>query len=102
MALAAPVGNSGAVQTALDLQPRSERYWLDHCQGFLVASGNGRIGVVDEVEPALDALVVRAGRNGLRILLIPFHEVALIDPHERRIVLHTSPQLLGTASRRHG
>lgn len=97
------------MQTALDLRPRSERYWLDHCQGFLVVSGNGRIGVVDEVEPSIDevepsidALVVRAGRNGLRILLIPFDEVGLIDPHERRIVLRTSPQLLGTASRRHG
>jgi hypothetical protein len=78
----------------------SERYWLDHSEGFRVESANGRIGMVDEAVPWMDAIAVRAGLNGSRILLVPFDQVLLIDPLEERIVLRTSPMLLGTLSHR--
>jgi hypothetical protein len=82
--------------------PLSE-YWLAHCNGFSVHSGDGRLGSVDEVrvDPRWDegrVLAVRVGRLGRTLLIVPLSEIRSIRPRERRIFLPGSPKLLGTES----
>ena len=68
-------------------------YWLSRCEGFLLEDAAGvRIGRVVEVhyESRLDqpdALAVRAGRLGLRLLVYPTAAVQTIVPAEGRLVL---------------
>jgi hypothetical protein len=70
-------------------------YWLSRCEGFLVedAAGN-RIGTVVELHyrsrlDQPDALAVRAGRLGLRLLLYPAEAVETIQAEQGRLVLAT-------------
>ena len=79
-------GDSGRMQTALDLRTPRDRYALDRCAGYRVLSGGRQLGVVALVAPHLDALVVRTGGRG-RTLIVPFEQVALVDVHERTVVL---------------
>jgi hypothetical protein len=76
-------------------------YWLRHCHGFRVDSADGRIGTVETVrfdgsrtEP--QALAVRVGLFGRRLLIVPISEIKAILPRQQLVVLPASPRLLGT------
>jgi hypothetical protein len=71
-------------------------YWLCRCEGFRVDSPEGRFGLVEAVmfrrrpdEP--DALVVRAGVLGRRLVLVPIDDVADVAPRRKRVVLSQVP-----------
>lgn len=72
---------------------------LDSCVGYVVDSPDGRIGTVTQVRygrrdrtlPA--ALVVRAGRSGVRLLHIPVSQLAAVRVGERRVILSGSPRI---------
>jgi hypothetical protein len=71
-------------------------YWLGHCEGFRVESSKSRIGLVDAIVHAVpserpDALVVRAGVLGRRVVVVPVGEVAEIRPRQKTLILRTSP-----------
>jgi len=79
-------------------------YWLRRCEGFRVESPNGRIGFVEEVvgrpeQP--EALLIRAGLLGARVLIVPVTEIVALIPSQERVVLRGSPQIRGSAPR-HG
>lgn len=91
---------SASARAAPEREPLSA-YWLRHCQGFRVDSPDGRIGTVDDVrfetppeEP--QALAVRVGLFGKRLLIVPVSEVKAILPRQERVVLPASPRLLAT------
>lgn len=82
--------------------PRQES-WLSRCEGFVVDSPGGRVGTVEDVRfgsraDLPDALGVRAGLLGRRLLIVSTETVAAIVPSSRRIVLRGTPVLLGTES----
>ena len=67
-------------------------YWLSHCQGFRVDSADGRVGIVEEVVFASrracpDALAVRGGLFGTRLLLVLPSDVEAISPRQRRLLI---------------
>jgi hypothetical protein len=75
-------------------------YWLCRSEGFRVDSPAGRFGLVEAVmfrtrpdEP--DALVVRAGVLGRRLVLVPIEDVEDVLPRRKRIVLEREPDLTG-------
>jgi hypothetical protein len=73
-------------------RPFDRGYWLTHCEGFRVDTGEGRLGVVETVlrgaHPTDDTqLAVRAGRFGRRTVLVPLSAVAFIVPRAERIWL---------------
>jgi hypothetical protein len=85
-----------------DLRSRLGRrvYWLARSEGFRVDTPAGRLGFVELVmlrarpdEP--DALVVRVGVLGRRLVVVPAEEVADVLPRRRRIVLRRVPDLSG-------
>jgi hypothetical protein len=92
--------------TPHESQPLRERlgsrhYWLCRCEGFRVDSPDGRFGLVEAVmfrrrpdEP--DALVVRAGVLGRRLVLVPIDDVADVAPRRKRVVLSRVPDASGT------
>ena len=63
---------------------------LSECVGFRVETSQGLLGLVDELrwhgDLACD-LVVRAGKKGRRLLILPLDDVAEIVPGERRLIL---------------
>ena len=70
-------------------------YWLCRCEGFRVDSSAGRVGFVEEVRfrsrlDRPDALAVRTGFLGRRLLLVPVEEVEELAPREGRLVLRTA------------
>ena len=72
-------------------------YWLHRSEGFRVDSPDGRVGFVAELRfgsstERPDALAVRAGLLGRLLLIVPVEQVEAILPHERRIVLRSSPR----------
>jgi len=74
-------------------------YWLRRCEGFVVETATKRIGRVDGIrygasqdEP--EALAVRAGRFGRKLLLVSVEDVDHVDPDRRRVVLTDPPRLL--------
>jgi hypothetical protein len=76
-------------------------YWLGRCEGFRVDSPDGRFGLVEAVmfrrrpdEP--DALVVRAGVLGRRLVLVPIDDVADVVPRRKRVALSRTPDLATT------
>src|SRR5881394_236826 len=74
-------------------------YWLRRCEGFVVETPTRRIGRVDGIRYGVsqdepEALAVRAGRFGRRLLLVSVEGVARIVPEERRVLLTESPRLL--------
>ncbi len=81
------------------IDPRA--YWLARCEGFRVDSPEGRYGLVEAVmfrvrpdDP--DALVVRTGRLGRRLVLVPIEDVADVTPRRQRIDLARVPLDSGT------
>lgn len=75
--------------------------WLGQCEGFRVDSPDGRIGFVVGVLAGAgrarpEVLAVRAGLFGRRLLLIPTRCVESVVPRRRRILLHASPELVGS------
>lgn len=94
-----PRASDGAEQAA------GRHDWLRWCEGFRVDSPDGRIGFVEDVLLDLDsgraeALVVRAGLSGRRLLLVSTANVEEVVPRRKRIVLRGSPRLVGGDSRR--
>ena len=76
-------------------------YWLRRCRGFRVDSADGRIGTVENVrfdDPPAEpqALVVRVGLIGKRLLIVPVSEIRAILPRQQLVVLPGSPRLLAT------
>jgi hypothetical protein len=78
-----------------------QAYWLAHCEGYRVDAPGGRLGRVEAVisrdgSEAADALVVRGGILGGRLVVVPAGEVERILPRKERIALRASPQVGGT------
>jgi hypothetical protein len=76
-------------------------YWLAHCEGYVVRSSGGRLGIVEKVRLAEDvdraeSLTVLAGMFGRRRLIIDATEIEAIVPHERRVVLRPGATIGGT------
>jgi hypothetical protein len=64
--------------------------YLSECVGFLVQTSQGLLGVVEEIRWHGDRagdLVVRAGKKGRRLLILPLEDVAEVVPGERRVIL---------------
>ena len=63
---------------------------LSECVGFRVETAQGLLGVVEELrwrgDRACD-LVVRAGKQGRRLLILPLEDVAEVVLGERRVIL---------------
>jgi hypothetical protein len=79
-------------------------YWLGHCEGYRVDASDGRLGFVEEIRRRGDlrggvTLVVRSGRLGRRLLLVPADEVAFIIPRAERIWLHSPVRVIATETR---
>jgi len=81
---------------------------LSDCVGFRVETSRGPLGVVAELRRRGDhvsELVVRAGKQGLRLLIFPASDITQVIPAERRITLRfpfhltTSEELSGRAGR---
>jgi hypothetical protein len=81
--------------------PLSHRdYWLCRCQEFRVEAANRCVGRVAELRyrsrvDRPDALAIRAGRFGRRLLVVPVGEIVDIDPAGRRISLRAAPPVKG-------
>jgi hypothetical protein len=67
---------------------------ISHSAGYSVEIAQGRVGIVAEVgySPSArwdhpDALVVRLGRSGSRLITIAASEVRDVIPAERKVVL---------------
>jgi hypothetical protein len=81
-------------------------YWLCRCEGFRVESPTGRrVGLVEELRfrsrlDRPDALAVRTGLLGRRLLLFPVEDVAELVPREERLVLRTAPSSGGSKAGR--
>ncbi len=76
-------------------------YWLAHCEGFRVDAPGGRLGRVEAVisgdgNEGADALVVRGGILGGRVLVVSVDDVDEILPRREQIELRASPQIGGT------
>jgi hypothetical protein len=75
----------------------SDRYWLSHSEGFPVEAPGGRVGIVEAVlerEPGIvEALPVRAGVLGGKLLVVPAREVELVAPRRRQVLLGDSPEV---------
>jgi hypothetical protein len=75
----------------------SDRYWLSHSEGFRVEASGGRVGIVEAVlerEPGVaEALLVRAGALGRKLLVVPAREVELVAPRRRQVLLGESPEV---------
>jgi CRISPR/Cas system-associated protein Cas5 (RAMP superfamily) len=74
-------------------------YWLRRCEGFLVETRRKRIGRVDGIRYGVsqdepEALAVRVGRFGRRLLLVSVEDVERVDPDQRRVVVRDPPRLL--------
>lgn len=72
--------------------PLEAGYWLHHCDGFRVDGPDGRIGVVDHVEPGLganvpDVVAVASGLWRIRLTRIPLTDVVEVEPGRRRLVV---------------
>jgi hypothetical protein len=75
-------------------------YWLCRCEGFRVDSPDGRFGLVEAVmfrvrpeEP--DALIVRAGVLGRKLVIVPLDAIEDVLPRRQRVVLNRVPDLDG-------
>ena len=70
---------------------------ISHSAGYAVEASQGRVGIVAEVGYAPsarwdrpEALVVRLGRSGSRLIRIAASEVRDVIPAERKVVLATA------------
>jgi hypothetical protein len=87
-----------AERLAEKLGPRF--YWLCRCEGFRVDSPDGRVGLVEAVmfrvrpdEP--DALIVRAGMLGRKLVIVPIEDVENVLPRRQRVLLSRTLDLEG-------
>lgn len=66
-------------------------YWLWHCEGFRVFTGEGPIGFVEEVLGSPDdgprGLVVRVGEVFTHSLTIPTEAIEGFDPANERVLV---------------
>jgi hypothetical protein len=73
------------------------RYWLTHSEGFRVDAPGGRVGFVEAVierqAGEADALIVRAGLLGRRLLVVAADEVEEVAPRRKRVRLRHSPEV---------
>ena len=79
-------------------------YWLAHCEGYVVRSSGGRLGVVEKVRLAEDvdraeSLTVLAGMFGRRRLIIDVGQVNAIVPHEQRVLLKADAKIVSSEPR---
>jgi hypothetical protein len=75
-------------------------YWLARCEGFRVDSADGRFGLVEAVmfrtrPDEADALVVRAGVLGRRLVIVPIDDIGEVVPRRKRLVLARIPEETG-------
>ena len=75
-------------------------YWLCRSEGFRVDSPEGRFGLVEAVMFRVrpdwpDALIVRAGVLGRRLVIVPVEDIADVLPRRQRIVLERMPEATG-------
>ena len=75
-------------------------YWLCRCEGFRVDSPEGRFGLVEAVmfraRPSHpDALIVRTGVLGRRLVIVPIEDVLDVVPRRQRIALTRVPDPSG-------
>jgi hypothetical protein len=111
MAIEAPLRIRPREPVRRELGPRTEprapaqpdgfdrRYWLAHCEGYRVDAADGRLGFVEGIEADASGaplLVVRAGRLGRRLLLIPASEAAFIVPRAQRVWLRSPVAIAAT------
>ncbi|MCC6222011.1 MAG: hypothetical protein IT201_00795 [Thermoleophilia bacterium] len=82
--------------TSLEQRLGARFYWLCQSEGFRVDTPEGRFGLVEAVmfrvrpdQP--DALVVRAGVLGRRLVIVPVEDVADVTPRRERIALSRVP-----------
>jgi hypothetical protein len=78
--------------------PLGRDYWLGHCEGFVVESPTGKVGVVDGARfgsriDRPDLLEIEIGRLRPSVLLVPVEDVVDISPREERIALSADPRL---------
>lgn len=72
-----------------------DRFWMERCEGFHVATASGVVGVVEQV--LLDGvgaprqLVVLAGTIRLHRLVVSVKEVSEIDPEHCAVWLASEP-----------
>lgn len=73
-------------------------FWLCRCEGFRVDAPEGRFGHVEGVmfrvrpdEP--DALIVRTGVLGRRLVIVPIEDVDDVLPRRERITLRAAPDI---------
>lgn len=78
----------------------SRFYWLCRSEGFRVDTPEGRYGMVEAVmfrvrpdEP--DALIVRSGMLGRRLVIVPIEDVSDVVPRRQRIELRRVPEVSG-------
>jgi hypothetical protein len=75
-------------------QPRD--YWLRRCEGFVVDSPEGEVGVVDGLRflsrhDRPDELEVRSGHILPHLLVVPVDEVEAVSAEARQVVLRRTP-----------
>ena len=75
---------------------RDDDYWLRQCEGFVVVSAGGRVGVVERLRfdsstDRPDHLVIRAGRIGRRQLEISVDQVEEVIPRRQLIRVRETP-----------
>jgi hypothetical protein len=79
------------------ISSESRRYWLMHSEGFRVDAPGGRVGFVEAVVEreagSADALIVRAGLLGRRLLVVGAHEVEEVTPRRKFLRLRHSPEV---------
>ena len=75
-------------------------YWLCRSEGFRVDSPEGRFGLVEAVmfrvrpdQP--DALIVRTGVLGRRLVIVPIEDVEDVLPRKERVLLQREPDMSG-------
>ena len=86
---------------SLDAPPSAEL--LRECEGFLVGSTDGRVGIAQAARrrsatgsDALTSFPVLAGRSSRILLIIPLDEIESVLFAEKRIVVRTSPKIVAT------
>jgi hypothetical protein len=91
---------------ALRREKDSREFWLAHCEGFLVDSPTGPVGVVESVRfgsrlDMPDEVEIRAGRLRALELVVPVAEIDAVDPEHERIRLVCDPRVARRQGRVH-
>jgi hypothetical protein len=74
-----------------DTRSNPLRHWAEHSHGFRVLRDGKKVGFVQDVihghGDVEGALVVRGGRLGRSLMLVPLDDVVDCDPHAWRIAV---------------